>query len=90
MRMIVQLGWRKVEPAVFAGKEEPRRFFQLLCRGISEEIISSSKAAQLYGMKLAAFRKELLRIEPLHNPTNQLKISFTTRPCTSVNLKRRP
>ena len=66
MKMIVQLGWRKVEPAVFAGKEEPRRFFQLLCRGISEEIISSSKAAQLYGMKLAAFRKELIRVEPSH------------------------
>lgn len=63
MMMINQLGWRKKEPDVFCGKERPRRLLQLVCRGIAEDIISSSKAAQLYGMKLGQFRRELLIFE---------------------------
>ena len=61
MISINQLGWRKDEPPVFKGKESPSRMLELLGRGIAEEIISQSKAAELYGMKLGEFREVLFK-----------------------------
>lgn len=52
-------GWRKKEPGDFAGLEQSHRMLQLLYRGVMEEIISTSKAANLYGTNLATFRKKL-------------------------------
>jgi len=56
------LGWRgkHKEPKVFAGDEQPTRLLEMLARGIVEETISTSKAAQLYGTKTGKFRNILL------------------------------
>ena len=59
MREFSRRGWRKKEPGDFAGQEHSHRMLQLLYRGVIEEIISTSKAANLYGTNLAAFRKQL-------------------------------
>lgn len=61
MITIRQIGWRKLEPAAFKGEEKPTRLLELLGRGIAEECISQSKAAELYGMKLGHFRDVLLK-----------------------------
>lgn len=61
MITIGQIGWRKNEPAAFKGEEKPTRLLELLGRGIAEECISQSKAAELYGMKLGYFRDVLLQ-----------------------------
>ena len=47
---------------VFKGKEESNRLFQLLCRGVSESFITTSKAASLYNKTVRSFRKELQEI----------------------------
>lgn len=65
MKMIIQRGWKKKEPQDFIGREHSNRMIQLLCRGIAEEIISTSKAANLYGTTLANFRRILN--QPLKN-----------------------
>lgn len=57
MKTIIQKGWKQKEPNPFLGKEHSNRLLQLLYRGIAEEIISTSKAANLYGTNLAEFRK---------------------------------
>lgn len=44
----------------YIGKEESNRFKQLVYRAASEEIISMSKAANLFNQKLALFRKEFM------------------------------
>ena len=44
------------------GKEESNRLFQLLCRGVSEDFITASKAASLYNKTVRAFRNELQEI----------------------------
>lgn len=44
----------------YIGKEHSDRFQQLVFRAAAEEIISMSKAANLAGMKLGAFRKEFM------------------------------
>ncbi|MEM6318963.1 MAG: XRE family transcriptional regulator [Bacteroidota bacterium] len=59
MREFTRRKWRKKEPGDFAGKEQSHRMLQLLYRGVVEEIISTSKAANLYGTNLATFRKIL-------------------------------
>jgi len=65
MKMIIQRNWKKKEPNPFLGKEHSNRLLQLLYRGIAEEIISTSKAASLYGMNLSQFRK--ITNEHFHN-----------------------
>ncbi len=50
--------WRK-NIGKYEGEEKSNRLLQLLCRGVAEEFITSSKAASLYNMKLADFRKEI-------------------------------
>ena len=60
MIQINYMGWRSKEPAAFVGEEQPMRLLEILARGIIEETISTSKAAQLYGMKTGDFRHVLL------------------------------
>jgi len=48
--------WRR-EIGSFKGEEKSNRLLQLLCRGIAEEFITSTKAASLYNMKLSEFRR---------------------------------
>lgn len=46
----------------YLGKEESSRFKQLVFRAAAEEVISMSKAANLFNQKLAAFRKEFIAL----------------------------
>jgi Zn-dependent peptidase ImmA (M78 family)/DNA-binding XRE family transcriptional regulator len=46
----------------YIGKEESNRFKQLVFRAAAEEIISMSKAANLFNQKLASFRKEFVAL----------------------------
>lgn len=52
-------GWRKHEPAPYIGTEEGLRFNQLLYRGIAEDNISLSKAAELAGINLEEMQAAL-------------------------------
>jgi Zn-dependent peptidase ImmA (M78 family) len=52
---------RKNEPGKYQGEEAPKRFRQLLYRALAEEIVTTSKAASLAGMTMAAFRDEIDR-----------------------------
>jgi len=54
------MNWRTEEPISYDGIEKSKRFDQLLYRALSEEQISSSKAAALKNMKLADFRLEFI------------------------------
>ena len=60
MIQLSYMGWRSKEPAAFVGEEQPMRLLEILARGIIEETISTSKAAQLYGIKTGDFRHVLL------------------------------
>lgn len=62
MKLFGQLGMRKNEPGSFDCEERSHRFLQLLLRGVAEEIISTSKAAALYNMKLSDFMDELTKL----------------------------
>lgn len=57
--MLNKLGWKRKEPYTYEGAEQSHRFDQLLLRGVSEEAITSSKAAALKNMRLAEFRRYL-------------------------------
>lgn len=54
-----KLGFRKAEPGTFCGQEVSKRFLQLLLRAVSEDVITTSKAASLFNVKTAEFRKEM-------------------------------
>jgi len=58
-KLINEEGWKKIEPGKYYGREQPVRMKQLLLRGISEEIISITKAAELSGLSLSKFRQLL-------------------------------
>jgi len=58
--------WKK-EIGTYEGEEKSNRLLQLLCRGISEEFITSSKAASLFNMKLSEFRREINKIDATSN-----------------------
>lgn len=60
-------GLWKEEIGSYKGEEQSNRLLQLLCRGISEEFITSSKAASLYNMKLSDFRREINKIDATSN-----------------------
>jgi Zn-dependent peptidase ImmA (M78 family)/DNA-binding XRE family transcriptional regulator len=51
-------GWRKNEPGDYPIQESPLRFKQLLHRALSEELISSSKAAYLAKLSITELRAE--------------------------------
>ncbi|OHD67287.1 MAG: hypothetical protein A2W19_02445 [Spirochaetes bacterium RBG_16_49_21] len=55
-------GNRKQEFIEFCGKELPRRFTRLLCKAITESVISMSKAASLANKRLADFREEIIAV----------------------------
>ena len=57
IKILIQRGWRKQEPNPFRGEEQSSRMLKLLYRGIVEEIISLSKAANLLGTTPQEFRK---------------------------------
>jgi Zn-dependent peptidase ImmA (M78 family)/DNA-binding XRE family transcriptional regulator len=61
-KYINEMGWKIEEPYKFEGKESSKRFDQLIFRGLSEDIISMSKAASLKNMKLAEFRAKTLAV----------------------------
>lgn len=52
-------GWRKREPGEPVGSEVPKLFERLVLRALAEEMLSTSKAAELMGMPIAAFRHRL-------------------------------
>jgi Zn-dependent peptidase ImmA (M78 family)/transcriptional regulator with XRE-family HTH domain len=62
MKVFSQLGIRKQEPGSFDCEEHSHRFWQLILRGVAEELISTSKAAALCNMKLSAFLDELVKL----------------------------
>ncbi len=61
-KYISEMGWKVEEPYKLEGREYPKRFSQLIFRGLSEEIISMSKAASLMNLKLAEFRAKTLAV----------------------------
>jgi Zn-dependent peptidase ImmA (M78 family)/DNA-binding XRE family transcriptional regulator len=54
-----QRGYHLGEPGEYAGREKPQRFWQLLYRGIGQDLISINHAAHLAGMNLGEFRNQL-------------------------------
>jgi Zn-dependent peptidase ImmA (M78 family)/DNA-binding XRE family transcriptional regulator len=56
IRYIGSIMGNKADIGVFKGSEETNRLLQILCKGIAEEAITSSKAAGLFNMRLAEFR----------------------------------
>ena len=52
-------GWHKDEPGEYIGIEHSNRFEQLLYRAVSTDAVSMTKAANLAGRPLAAFRASL-------------------------------
>lgn len=52
-------GWHKDEPGEYVGIEHSNRFEQLLYRAVSTDAVSMTKAANLAGKPLAAFRESL-------------------------------
>jgi len=52
---------RKVEPGDPYPQEEPRRFVQLVWRAWSEDLVSDKRAAELLGIRLPAFRQEVVK-----------------------------
>jgi Zn-dependent peptidase ImmA (M78 family) len=49
----------KADIGHFNGEEKSNRLLQILCKGIAEGALTSSKAAALYNMKVARFRDEI-------------------------------
>lgn len=58
-RMFSEKGWRKQEPGQQVGSETPKLFGRLVLRALAEALISTSKAAELMGMPITAFRERL-------------------------------
>nr|WP_321464386.1 helix-turn-helix domain-containing protein [uncultured Desulfobulbus sp.] len=53
-------GWRQKEPGEYSGKEKANRFKQLVLHAAAEQVISYSKGAELLGVSLGAFEREVL------------------------------
>ncbi len=56
MRYIRSMGWHKKNIGVYNGEENSNRLLQILCKGLSEDAITFSKAASLNNMRVAEFR----------------------------------
>jgi Zn-dependent peptidase ImmA (M78 family) len=52
-------GWSLQEPGDVIPPEEPRQFEKLILQAVSEDLISSARAAELLGMPLNEFRKQM-------------------------------
>jgi Zn-dependent peptidase ImmA (M78 family) len=62
-RFFSSRGWRQREPGEPCPPEQARLFEQLLFHALAEDIVSTSKAAELLGMSISAFRqRELTRL----------------------------
>ena len=70
MRMFSSRGWRKKEPGEPYPSEKPHLFEQLVMRALAEEMISTSKAAELMSLSLGEFRARLC-IESPHAAAHQ-------------------
>jgi len=57
--MLNRKGWKKKEPIDYEGREEAIRFKQLLHYGVSEEIITLSRGAELANMGLSEFMENV-------------------------------
>jgi len=57
--MLNRKGWKKKEPFEYKGREEAIRFNQLLHYGVSEEIITLSRGAELANMSLSEFMENV-------------------------------
>ena len=57
--MLNRKGWKKKEPVEYQGREEAIRFKQLLHYGVSEEIITLSRGAELANMNLPDFMENV-------------------------------
>ena len=57
--MLNRKGWKKKEPFEYKGREEAIRFKQLLHYGVSEEIITLSRGAELANMGLSEFMENV-------------------------------
>lgn len=58
-RLFSAKGWRKREPGEPVPPETPKLFERLVLHALAEELISTSKAAELMGMPVTAFRRRL-------------------------------
>ena len=63
-------GWKKTEPGLPVPPEEPQLFERLVFRALSEDFVSTSKAAELMGLPVASFQRRL-RFEDEGGPANQ-------------------
>lgn len=52
-------GWRKTEPGPQVAPEAPKLFDRLVLRALAEDMISTSKAAELMGLSIAEFQGRL-------------------------------
>jgi len=52
-------GWRTDEPGEYSGKERANRFKQLVLHAAAEQVISYSKGAELLGLTLGQFEREV-------------------------------
>jgi Zn-dependent peptidase ImmA (M78 family)/transcriptional regulator with XRE-family HTH domain len=52
-------GWTSQEPGDLIPPEEPRQFERLILQAVSEDLISSARAAELLGRPLNDFRKQM-------------------------------
>lgn len=58
-RLFRQKGWHRVEPGPAIAPEQPKLFDQLVLRALAEDMVSTSKAAELLGLSTSALRNRL-------------------------------
>ena len=56
-------GWRKLEPAVFGGNEQPARMRQLVTRAVAENLMGVREAALLFPDMAAELHREFPHVE---------------------------
>lgn len=65
-RLFTQKGWHRTEPGSAVAPEQPKLFEQLVLRALAEDMVSTSKAAELLGLSTSALRRHLnLETPPL-------------------------
>lgn len=57
-------GWRRREPGDPVSPEVPQLFERLVLRALAEDMVSTTKAAELMGMRLGEFRQRLILEAP--------------------------
>jgi len=81
-KQLTARGWRKSEPDVFKGNEEPTKLRQSALRAVSEGLMSARKAAQLF----PELKKQLLE-EGLLVESNAERLRKTSAPERKKQLK---